>query len=80
MHPNPVTTQAVIRSALPHATHVRLAVYDVLGREVARLADGEFSAGEHEVRVDASGLPPGLYSYRIVAGDLRASRTMVRVR
>jgi hypothetical protein len=57
-----------------------LAVYDVLGREVARLADGEFSAGEHEVRVDASGLPPGLYSYRIVAGDLRASRTMVRVR
>jgi len=44
---------------------VRLAVYDMLGREVAVLVNEEKEAGFHEVRFDASGLSSGVYVYRM---------------
>ncbi len=67
--PNPFTSAASVRFGLPVASHVRLSVYDALGREVARLADGSAEAGWHLARFDASGLPSGLYLLRFVAGD-----------
>jgi hypothetical protein len=78
--PNPVTAETFIPFTLPRAAHVRLAVYDLLGRRIAQLADDDFTAGEHEIRFDASRLPPGLYSVRIEAGDLRAARSLVHLR
>jgi hypothetical protein len=50
---------------LPEAGQVRLAVYDVLGREVARLVDGALSAGSHRVTFEAGNLPSGAYLYRM---------------
>ncbi len=64
-YPNPFNPQTTIRYALPEAGPVRLAVYDLAGREVARLADGVREAARHEVRFDGSGLPSGMYLYRL---------------
>jgi len=50
---------------MPEAAHVRLTVYDLLGRRVAMLVDGSLSAGKHEVRFDATNLPSGNYIYRL---------------
>ncbi len=52
---------------LDRPADVRLSVYDVLGREVAHLADGVLDAGRHEVVFDASALPSGTYLIRMTA-------------
>jgi hypothetical protein len=62
---------------LPEAGQVRLAVYDVLGREVARLVDGALSAGSHRVTFEAGNLPWGAYLYGLEAGTFVQVRHMV---
>jgi hypothetical protein len=64
-HPNPFSGSAEIAFPLPAPGVARLAVYDVLGREVAVLADGRFDAGDHAVRLDGTNLPSGVYLVRI---------------
>jgi len=60
---------------------VRLEVFDLLGRRVATLAQGNYPAGFHAVTWDmrdagGSAVRPGVYAYRLVAGDFRARRKM----
>lgn len=64
-YPNPFNPSTTIRYALAEAGPVRLQVYDVQGRVVARLADGHHEAGTYTVHFDAQGLPSGSYFYRI---------------
>ena len=64
------------------AVHVRVEVFNVLGQQVAVLADEDYLAGRHLVRwygTDQNGqtVPSGLYLYRIVAGDLLDTRKMI---
>ncbi len=67
--PNPFNPSTVISFRVGTqdlaSVHVRVAVYDILGREVAVLVDGMTSAGSHQVRFDASGLASGLYFVRL---------------
>jgi Secretion system C-terminal sorting domain/GEVED domain/Domain of unknown function DUF11 len=64
-YPNPFNPVTTIEFALPQTGKVRLAVYDVLGREVAVLVDGAMQAGTHGIQFDASGLTSGSYIYRL---------------
>ena len=64
-YPNPFNPQTTIEYTLPRAEAVRLAVYDLRGREVARLVDGIQQAANYQVRFDGSGLPSGVYLYRL---------------
>ena len=56
---------------------VRLAVYDLLGREVALLVNEMKPAGMYGVRFDASGLASGMYLYRLTAGSFEETRKMI---
>jgi uncharacterized delta-60 repeat protein len=67
--PNPFVTETVLGYDLPAAGPVRLAVYDVLGREVTVLVDGYAEAGVYSATFDARGLAAGTYLYRLTAGD-----------
>ena len=67
--PNPFSGRTAIRFEVSASGPVRLAVYDVLGREVAVLADGRVEAGRHEATFDARGLASGVYVWRLVAGE-----------
>ncbi|MEM1043800.1 MAG: M14 family zinc carboxypeptidase [Bacteroidota bacterium] len=78
--PNPVRAATGLAFTLAAPADVRLAVYDVLGREVAVLADGAYPAGRHTLRVDASGLAPSLYLVRLSAGRDTAVRRLTVVR
>jgi hypothetical protein len=78
--PNPFADRTTLRYALPESAHVRLVVYDALGRHVATLVDGEQAAGYHEAVWDAAGVAAGVYVYRIEADDFRQSHTMMRVK
>ena len=69
-YPNPFNPQTTIRISLQEDAHIRLTVYDVLGREIMVLVDGIRLAGTHEARFDGSRLPSGLYVYRLtVTGE-----------
>ena len=75
-YPNPFNPGTTIHYALPAAATLRLAVYDVLGREVAVLADGFQAAGRRTVRFDAGHLPSGTYVVRLDTDEQSIVRTM----
>jgi hypothetical protein len=79
-YPNPFNPSTTIRFSLPKREHVTLKVFDVLGREVATVVDGEMEAGEHTVIYNASGLPSGVYLYRLEVGNFIRTRRMVIIR
>ncbi|TVQ74346.1 MAG: T9SS C-terminal target domain-containing protein [Balneolaceae bacterium] len=76
-YPNPFNPSTRIAFALPGQEHVRLEVYDVLGRRVALLVDEVRAAGQHSVDFDATALTSGVYLYRITAGDFNQTRKMM---
>ncbi len=74
--PNPFARTATLSFALPEAAEVRLVVYDVLGRAVAKLADGTWEAGRHQVALDGRGLAGGTYLVRLEAGGQVATQRL----
>ncbi len=68
VYPTPFSERTTVRYALEDAAEVRVAVYDVLGRRVALLAEGMAEAGPHEATFEADGLPSGVYLVRLEAG------------
>ena len=79
-YPNPFNPSTSIRYALPHADHIRLKVFDVLGREVATLADGMQNAGFHEVLWNARGMSSGIYLCRLVSGTSSETKRLSLVK
>ena len=78
--PNPLRGQAVIPFALAEPGRVTLEVFDLLGRRVALLADGEIAAGEHRVTFDARGVSAGVYVVRLRSGDAAFTRRVTVLR
>ncbi len=76
-YPNPFNPSTEIRFTLLKPQHVKLAVYDMLGREVTVLADGQMSAGYHAVTWNASGKASGVYIYRLSAGNTVQVKRMI---
>jgi hypothetical protein len=77
--PNPFSSTTTISYEIPVATHVRLAVFDALGREVAVLENGQMTPGKHSVLFDAGTLPPGLYFCRMEsAAGTRSIRILLQ--
>jgi hypothetical protein len=78
--PNPVSRRATVRFALAQPADVALVVYDVLGKEVARLAEGAHPVGTHEALLSTDDLAPGVYLLRFAAADVQQTRQIVVVR
>ena len=68
-YPNPFNPTTTIKFALPKNSNVKLVVYDILGRVVTKLIDGNFTAGYHKVQFNASNFASGVYFYRIEADN-----------
>ncbi len=79
-YPNPFNPETVIRCALPVAGYAKGVVYDILGKEVATLVNGEMPAGEHRLSFNASNLPSGVYIFRLESGKYSAAIKMVLMR
>ena len=78
--PNPFTDSTVLRLSLPVEADVRIALVDVLGREVAVLTDGPHAAGAHEMSVEGAQLTPGVYVTRVwVNGQAVAALPLTRL-
>ena len=84
-YPNPFNPATTISYQLSTDSKVSLKIYDVLGREVMTLAEGEQQAGYHQGIFDASRFASGMYIYRIVHSDasgkeLSAQKRMLLVK
>jgi endo-1,4-beta-xylanase len=67
-YPNPFNPITTIEFSLSENCTVHLAVYDVLGRTVADLAEENYQAGNHKIVFNASNLVSGVYFYKLEAG------------
>jgi len=76
-YPNPFNPSTTITFSLPEKENVRLFVYDILGREIIKLADGIYEAGEHKIVLNGSNLPSGIYFYRIEARNFSKTKKLV---
>ncbi len=79
-YPNPFADVTSFTFKLSEATHVRLAVFDAMGREVAVVADADFERGVHSAMLRSGTLPNGLYFYRLVTGAGVIQRKMMLLR
>lgn len=79
-YPNPFNPNTTIEYVVSKATNVRLAVFDLLGREVTRLVDGRKEAGTYRVRFDGNGLASGVYFYRMQAGNFVQTKRLLLLR
>jgi hypothetical protein len=79
-YPNPFNPSTTIRFSLLQREHVTLKVFDVTGREVATLVEGEMSAGEHVVFFTPKALASGVYLYRLQTGQSFHQKKMVVTR
>ncbi len=68
-YPNPFNGRTVVSYELPDQQYVSLRVFDALGRQVKSLVDMTQSAGRYAVPFEATGLPSGMYIFRIEAGQ-----------
>ncbi|MEN8193259.1 MAG: T9SS type A sorting domain-containing protein [Bacteroidota bacterium] len=77
-YPNPFNPATKINFAVPeNSGHVKLAVYDILGRVITTLVDEELSSGNYSVDFDASNLPSGIYMYRLSSGSNTQTMKMI---
>jgi hypothetical protein len=60
-YPNPFNPTAQVKFSIPEAQEIKVAVYDLTGREITRLANNRFKAGYHTVIFDAANLSSGIY-------------------
>ncbi|MEK6571072.1 MAG: T9SS type A sorting domain-containing protein, partial [Bacteroidota bacterium] len=79
-YPNPFNPKTTIHFSLPHRMHVAVRVFDVLGREVGILVDGERSAGKHELVWNADGYPSGVYFCRTESWPFAEMKKMILLR
>jgi len=79
-YPNPFNPTTVVSSQVPVVSHVKLAIYDALGREVAVLVNERRAAGSYHDTFDASGLASGVYVCRMAAGGFVQSRKMLLIK
>lgn len=78
--PNPFAVRTAIAFELDKAAEVSLVVYDIRGRQVGQVLEGSLlAAGRYRVSISGEGLSPGVYYYRLTAGDRVRTRRMVLV-
>jgi len=76
-HPNPFDRQTAIIYSIPGEGMVSLKVYNIQGKEVAILVSELKQAGRYEVTLSATNLSPGVYYYRLQAGDISLAKKLV---
>ncbi|HEX2787658.1 MAG TPA: T9SS type A sorting domain-containing protein [Ignavibacteria bacterium] len=75
-YPNPFNPSTKINFAIPQSQNVKLAVYDMTGKEIALLVNGNLNAGTYEYTFDGKNLNSGVYFYRLTAGNYTETKKM----
>ncbi|MCA1802113.1 MAG: T9SS type A sorting domain-containing protein, partial [Rhodothermaceae bacterium] len=76
-YPNPFNPSTTITYDLTEPVHVKLTVYDIMGRKITTLVDQQLAAGRHTAVFEAGSLSSGTYIYRIEAGNITQMMKMM---
>jgi len=76
-YPNPFNPTTNISFSVPQSGKVKLAVYNMIGQEVAVLVNGVVSEGSHVVEFNAKSLPSGAYFYKLESGNSVSIKKML---
>lgn len=76
-HPNPFNPVTTVGFALNRAGTVELSVFDMSGRVVINVYNGYLAEGYHNLEIDASNLPAGVYMYQLISEGFKGTRKMV---
>jgi uncharacterized delta-60 repeat protein len=79
-YPNPFNPSTKIKYSIPQSEFVSLKVFDILGNEVATLANEERTAGNYEVNLNAINLSSGIYFYKLQTGNFVESKKMILIK
>ena len=77
IYPNPFNPIANIIYGIPENAHIRILVFDIRGRQVAKLMDSFQFAGYHAITWDASSQPSGVYLVKILSGRFNSTQKVV---
>jgi len=76
-YPNPFNLSTTIKYSLAKEEHVKLAVYNMLGEELATIVNTTQNAGWYEVNFNASNLSSGVYIYKIEVGKFVSAKKLL---
>jgi hypothetical protein len=79
-YPNPFNPSTSISFAIPQSGFVSLKVYNMLGKEVASLVNGNLNAGTHNYSFNASNLASGMYFYKLDVDNFTETKKMIFVK
>jgi hypothetical protein len=79
-YPNPFNPSTSIKFSVPATGLVTLKVFDITGKEVTILVDGNIEQGEHEVNFNASHLASGVYFYKLISGSFTEVKKMMLIK
>jgi hypothetical protein len=77
-YPNPFNSVNTITFSLKQAGHTRLAVFDMMGKQVALLINSNLTAGSHRIQFAAENLPAGVYTLKLVHGGATITRKVMK--
>ncbi len=76
-YPNPFNQSTTIQYTMSSQQYVTLTLYNLLGNEVLRLAEGVKPAGVYQLKLDAKNIPSGVYFYRIQSANFIDTKKMI---
>jgi hypothetical protein len=79
-YPNPFNPSTTIKFSIPEKGFVKLAVYDIMGREISAPVNSEMNAGTHEVSFNAGGLASGMYFYKLSVNSFTDTKKMILIK
>lgn len=79
-YPNPFNPVTSIKFKIVNRNHVNLKIFDLLGKEVRTLFEGNKEPGEYSIGFDASDFPSGVYFYILETGNTKISKKMVLIK
>jgi hypothetical protein len=79
-YPNPVNSGTKIRFKVSESGYVSLKIFNMAGKEVSTLVKTVMSPGSYSVNVDVTGLPAGIYAYRLQTAGKTDTKSLVVIK
>ena len=79
-YPNPFNPVTKIGFHIPNDGYAKLTVYDITGKEISVLIEGELKQGRFDADFDGSNFPSGVYFYRLQTNEFSSTRKMILIK